>query len=633
MCGIAGEHRRDGATPSIDTLTTMADAMVHRGPDDSGFHNAAGIGFGFRRLSIIDVEGGHQPMSNGDRRIWVQLNGEIYNYRSLRSELIASGYVFVTDSDAEVLAHGYEEWGVDLIDRLNGMFAVAIWDDRSGTLVLARDHLGVKPLYYSDNGRRLLFGSEMRALLATGTVDAVEDVDALRLLLHFGYIPAPHTLVAGVSKLRPGHLLISNSAGCRVHRYWNPVPDHDARISAGDAADKYAELVRRSVRAQLMSDVPVGALLSAGVDSAMVLAAAREATTDPIATFTVGFGQGFEYDEAAEAAGTAAMFDADHHAITLGVDDFNGVLAHSLAHLEEPVLSQSTFAYDLLCREAARHVKVVLTGQGADEPWAGYDRYLGERYGGFARTLFRSTAVRSVGERVPALHRLRRATDALGEPDPVQRFAAIHQVFAPDTVNRIARGGLAASTASATDVIKYWQRPVEHLDPFSQLLYVDTRLSLADDLLFYGDKLSMANSLEARVPLLDRGIVDFVETLPPSMKLRGRTGKVVHKRAARSLVPGSIVDRTKRGFATPVDAWFAGTLSVLLDDTVLAPDSFCSRHLDLVALRELVEEHRSGRRNHRRELTVLLSYELIARRLFGGAMPERIANLEHGATS
>lgn len=609
----------DGSAVDPRVLTAMADSLVHRGPDSDGFFAEPGIGLAFRRLSVIDLEGGDQPIFGCTRNFVLQANAEIFNFRALRSELETLGHRFKTHSDVEVIIHGYEQWGLDVVDRLNGMFAFAIWDRVAKRLVLARDHVGVKPLYYFYDGRRLRFGSEMRAILTDSSVRRELDYAGLRSFLHFGYVPAPDTLVRNLKKLRPGHLLISDQAGIDVKRYWSRPPVIDNTIGVHEATEQYRTLFSNAVRRQLVSDVPVGVLLSGGLDSAMILAAATDAGAKDLQTFTVGFEGEFKNDEAIHASETASSLgSAQHHEITLSASDFTGVFQKSLWHLEEPVLSQSTFAFQLLTQKVQQHVKVVLTGQGADEPWAGYHRYLGERYSPRVRWFFGSDTVQSAAQRHPGLVRLRRATASLGEPDPVRRFAAIHQVFAPDEIAAAARGGLVGQDNTAEDSVRYWQKPVEHLEPFSQLLYVDTRMSLPDDLLLYGDKLSMANSVEARVPFLDLELLEFVERLPPSFKLRGRTAKYVHKRAANAMLPKEIVHRRKRGFATPMRSWFAHDFAPILERLVLSPDSLCAELLDPCFMSGLLAEHFQGTRNNRRQLTALLSLELVCRELFGG---------------
>ncbi len=596
----------------------MADSLIHRGPDDSGFHNGPGIGFGFRRLSIVDLEGGNQPLSSHDS-VFVLGNGEIYNHQALRQELQAEGYQFRTNSDMEVVAHGYHRWGERIAERLNGMFALAIWDAHEERLVLVRDHLGIKPLYYSDSSGVLRFGSEIRAIVADPDLERRVDPDAVRLLLHFGYVPAPHTLVSGVEKLRPGHLLVSDRDGSRVSRYWHPVAQNRGPMGFDQAVDSYADLVERAVDRQLLGDVPIGLLLSGGVDSSYVLAEMARSSKEQIRTFSVGFGSSFEYDELAAAKETAELYGTRHHELQLKFDSFESIYQQTMWHLEEPVLSQSTFAFHLLTAEVRKHVKVVLTGQGADELWAGYDRYLAERYAGPVRWLLGSPAFGAATGATSRTQRLARAAQSLGHSDPVTRFAAIHQVFAPEDLGSAL--GVAGSHARAEDVIEYWQQPVADLGELDQLLHIDVRMSLADDLLFYGDKLSMANSVEARVPLLDREVVEFVESLPAEFKLRGRTGKLGHKAAAAGRIKPEVIKRRKLGFATPVDKWFATELVPALEGTVLASDSWCERHLDPGVLKGLVDDHISGRRNNRRQLTTLLSFEYACQQLFDGASP------------
>lgn len=630
MCGISGVYGyRRAIDLESERLAAIAELIRHRGPDDHGTFVDGSLGFGFRRLSIIDVGGGHQPIIDHDSGCAIEFNGEIYNFRELRRELTDRGHRFETESDTEVILRGYLEWGTGVLDRLNGIFGFAVWDPRSERLLLARDHFGIKPLYYADDGELLRFGSEMRTILNDNhvperPVKRVLDPDAVRLLLHFGYLPSPHTLIAGVRKLGPGEMLTCDPHGVTVTRYANDVVDTDHEISIEDAVERYTELFEAAVTRQMVADVEVGCLLSGGVDSGMVLAAATERSDGPLATFTVSFGDDFDHDEAADAAETARHFGSNHHDLRIEVDDVEQLLIECLWHLEEPVLSQSTFAYHLMNREVSKQVKVVLTGQGADEPWAGYDRYIGERYGGKARWLFRSSAANAVASAVPGAERFRRATASLGIDDPAVRFAAIHQVFDPATIDALAGPGLAGATADPIDVIRRLQQPVAHLDEFTQLLHIDTRLSLADDLLLYGDKLSMSSSVEARVPFLDRELMAFVESLPPAMKLRGRTAKYVHKRAAEHFLPKEFVHRPKRGFATPIDAWFADELVPLLDRTVLAPDSVCTDMLDRSTIVDLVEQHQAGSRNHRRQLTTLVSLEIVASQLLETASDKSV---------
>lgn len=616
MCGISGIYGfgRDVDLAAASLLAT-AERIRHRGPDDEGFHVDGNLGFGFRRLAIIDLTTGHQPMVDAATGCAIEFNGEIYNYRELKIELQSRGHVFLTSSDTEVILRGYIEWGDDILDHLNGIFGVAIWDPRDQRLLLARDHFGVKPLYFSQHDGVLRFGSEMRTILADPDVPRALDHSAIRLLLHFGYIPAPHTLMQGIRKLGPGEMLVCDRSGVVVRDFNPPVADIDHRISDAEATERYVELFEAAVERQLLADVEVGCLLSGGVDSGMVLSAASARTDKPIPTFTVSFGDDFEHDESSDAAETAAHFGARHHDLRIDVDDVEQLLLDCLWHLEEPVLSQSTFAYHLMTRQVREQVKVVLTGQGADEPWAGYDRYLGERYGTKAGFLFRSTLAQSFAEKRPSAERFRRATESLGLSDPIDRFTAIHQVFGPTALATLGGAAILDQGEQPRDVIARAQAPVSHLDPFSQLLQIDMKLSLADDLLLYGDKLSMSNSVEARVPMLDRELMAFVATLPPHMKLRRGRAKYLHKEAALRFLPESFVHRKKRGFATPIDQWFANELGPLIERTVLAPDSVCCSIFDRSGIERILDEHRTGVRNYRRQLTTLVSLEIVAAQL------------------
>ena len=629
MCGIAGIYNY-ATRESVDRrmLEAMADSVVHRGPDDAGFFTGPAVGFAFRRLSIIDIEGGHQPMANRDGSTQVMLNGEIYNFRELRRELESAGHRFGTASDTETIVHGYDRWGPQVTSHLNGMFGMAVWDATNESLMLARDHMGIKPLYYFDDGTRIIFGSELRSILTDPSVPRALDPTALRIFLTYGYLPSPFTLFKNIHKLQPGHRLIAGRDGVRVERYWTRVPRTDTSIDEASAIEQYTSLVNTAVDRQMMSDVAVGSLLSGGVDSGIVTAAmCKSSATEPVRTFTVGFNDDFEWDEIEDAAETAQILGTRHQSFKIDANDFADFFQKSMWHLEEPVLSQSTFAYYQLTKQARDHVTVALTGQGADEPWAGYHRYFGEKYGGNVRWLLDNPLSDGLMKRLPGnnIHtdRLRRATASLGEHDPLSRFVNIHSVFGNDDAASLIHPDLANDIldTDAAQPMRYWQRDVQHLDGLTQLLYIDSRMSLPDDLLLYGDKLAMANSLETRVPLLDVDVMEFVETLPPQFKLRGRQTKYVHKLAASNWLPEKVIHRRKRGFATPVDSWFQGALDSFLNDTMLAADSACGEYFDRTELDRILNEHRSGQRNHRRQLTTLLSFELWHRQFMRSSAP------------
>jgi asparagine synthase (glutamine-hydrolysing) len=622
MCGIAGWYGSRHPKDDLVLLKSMLSALIHRGPDDEGQFLESPVALGSRRLSIIDVEGGHQPIANEDRTIWVVLNGEIYNFRELRRELEAKGHVFATRTDTEVIVHGYEEWGDTCLARLNGIFGLAIWDSRHCRLLLARDHFGVKPLYYHDDGLRLTWASEIKALLIDPAIPRQVDLEALDLYLTFRFVPSPRTMFAEISKLAPGHLLIKDERGCRVERYFPVEPPAHAHLSNRDWIALLQERLEEAVRRQMMSDVPIGALLSGGIDSGAVVAIMSQMTDRPVNTFTVGFADGDDVNELEEARRTAAIFGTAHQELLLTSVDYQQQLQKMIWHLDEPIATSSALAMYSVCKLAREHVTVVLTGQGADEPFAGYFRHLGERYGALYRGLSASVRQRLVGPLVEGLHRcdqLKRAVRSLGTEDVTQRFAEIYAVFSEPMKAALWQPGMVDSHGSGRvcEVVDYWRQGVEGLDPLVQMSYVDARLSLSDDLLTYGDKMSMATSIEARVPFLDLDYMRVVEALPPSLRIRGRTQKYIHKRAIAKWLPAEVIGRRKRGFETPVDRWFRTELSGYVRNTLLAHDSACRLYFRPAAVERLIQEHVTGRQDHRRQLFTLLTFELWHRQFIG----------------
>jgi asparagine synthase (glutamine-hydrolysing) len=613
VCGICGVYNYGTGEPASEPLVrAMTAAMTHRGPDDDGLHLDGPLGLGMRRLSIIDLAGGAQPIANEDGSVWTVFNGEIYNFRELRAELEARGHIFTTRTDTEVIVHAYEQWGLDALARLNGMFGLALWDARTRRLVLARDPFGVKPLYYHDDGRTLRFGSEIRAILRDPAVPRAVDPRALGEFLSLTFVPAPRTTFAGIAKLLPGHALICTTEGIRLERFHRVVNEPFAGRSEDGLAAELAERIAAAVRRQMVADVPVGAMLSGGVDSATVAAIMTEAAGGPIATFTVGFAGDFAENELDAARATARRLGSDHHELVIGADEYAAFLPHVIRSLEEPVATTSTLPFFKVCELARRHVKVVLTGQGADEPFAGYPRYLGERYGFLYRALphpLRRGVIAPTVERLPRNEQLKRSVRALGAADPRERLPAVYAVIDGTLKRRLLRDGLAADEDGRAAVAR-WQADVAGRDGLSQMLYVDARLSLPDNLLLYGDKLSMAASLEARVPFLDLELMAFVERIPPSFKIRGRTQKHILKRAVARWVPREVITRRKVGFATPIDGWFRGVLGGELEERLLTPGSACRTYFRPETVRQMIADHRSGRHDHKRALFALLTFEL-----------------------
>jgi asparagine synthase (glutamine-hydrolysing) len=626
MCGICGLFSYAQGDP-VDPLLLrrMTASMVHRGPDDEGYLVDDGVGLGFRRLSIIDVAGGHQPLPNEQQTVWVVFNGEIYNFRELRRELQAQGHVFRTRSDSEVIVHAYEEWGDDCLLRLNGMFGFSIWDRTANRVLLARDHFGIKPVYYYDDGRCLRWASEIKALLTDPALSREVDPAALDLFLTFRFVPSPRTMFGGIRKLAPGHCLIADRSGVSVRRYWNPRPTTDATLTVPDYVVLLQELIEKAVKRQMVSDVPIGALLSGGIDSAVVVAIMSQAATGGVRTFSVGFKDGGHLNELTDARATARLFGTEHHEVTLDSQDFVRWIERTAWQLEEPISSTAPLSLHAVCRLAREHVKVVLTGQGADEPFCGYYRYLGERYGSLFRALppgFRARLVQPLVEALPRSERLKRAAAALGSVDVTQRFADAYAVFPQQLRAQLWRGDrrpILQENHVVQEVVSYWRRGVESLDPLVQMAYVDARLSLPDDYLIYADKMAMATSLEARVPLLDLDLMNAAEAMPASFRVRRLRRKYIYKKVVAKWLPREVIARRKRGFEAPTDRWFRSELTGFVRQSLLGRQAACGAYFDPVVLERILEEHVRGRRDHRRQLFNLLLFEMWHRRFIGTA--------------
>ena len=620
MCGICGVFERTGAPVDRPLLKRMRSALRHRGPDGVGELVEGRVGLGHVRLSIIDLGGGGQPIANEDGSLHVVFNGEIYNFVELRAELEAAGHRFATRSDTEVIVHGYEEWGADCVSRFNGMFAFAIWDATRRELFLARDHLGVKPLYYVDLGSRVLFASEIKALLEHPECPRAVDVAALADLFTFRYVPSPRTLFDGIRKLPPGHRMTISDRGIASDRYWTHVPWRRARIDERTLIDEYQALVEDAVRIQLRSDVPVGLFLSSGVDSAALLAVMSQHVSGAVRAFTIGFEDGGAGNEVDDARSLAGMFGARHDVLMVGPDDYIAYYDRYLRDLEEPVGNETAAAFYFVSRITSEHVKVALTGQGADEPWAGYDRYLGAKMSTYYSRLPVSVtgAVGAVIDRIPGrLERLKRSAASLGEPDVLTRLTKMYSFFTAEMkdqlFNEALKAGLPADPYHQRESLRALQANVQGEDALTQMLYIDTRANLPDDLLMVGDKTSMANSLETRVPFLDYRIVEFIESLPPELKLKGLTGKYLHKRALERWLPASVVWRRKKSFANPVEHWFRDRMRPFVEECLLAPDSACRRYFDQRYIARILRLDREGREQYRRQIYLLVSFELWSR--------------------
>ena len=617
MCGICGIFDLKGMPVSRPVLDAMADVIRHRGPDGEGRFIDVEIGLGHRRLSIIDLGGGSQPIGNEDGKLQVVFNGEIYNFVELRKELEAFGHKFKTRSDTEVIVHAYEQWGADCVKRFNGMFAFALWDGNRRELFIARDHLGIKPLYYVTIGSKLVFASEIKCLLLHPECPREVDRESLAELFTFRYVPSPKTLFKGIFKLPPGHSMLASGSGMKVTRFWNWIPKERENVREADFIEEYQSLLEDAVKLQMRSDVPLGLFLSSGVDSGALLAIMRNYSSGPVQSFTIGFEGGERTNEIEDAKVTAKAYGADHYAMIVSHLDYLKYFERYMLDMEEPVGHEAAPAFYFVSKITSERVKVALTGQGADEPWAGYGRYVGVKFSSLYSRL-PGVVTRGVGPllaRLPGrMERLKRGLISLGEPDMLTRFTKVYSFFSADMKMSLFKGDLAvrseADAYRTKEALRRLQEDVKHLDPVSQMLYVDTRANLPDDLLMVGDKTSMANSIEVRVPFLDVRLVEFVESLPLHLKLNGLTGKYLHKKALLKWLPRDVVYRKKKGFAHPLSKWFATSMRPMLEDLLLSPDSAMGIYFDQNYIRQILDRHRAGQDDCTRHIYLLLSLEL-----------------------
>ena len=616
MCGIAGCYQQTDGRKLADVMT---DRIAHRGPDAGGVWShedeRVSMHLGHRRLSIIDLSArGAQPMVDSDLGLTLVFNGCIYNYKELRAELEGHGHQFRTRSDTEVIVHGYKQWGKEVFQHLNGMFGVGIWDVKKRRLLLARDAMGIKLIYYKISDGRLSFGSEIRPVLAAEKSRPAVDPAALNLFLRFRYAPAPLTIFQGVRKLAAGTMLVVEAGQCREERWYNFTPEPFARpLSDEAAAEELLELYRGAVRRHLLSDVPVGILLSGGLDSGLLLALMNEQGRGWL-SYTVGYGKQFADDELTEAAETAAIFGSRHVAVTLDQAEFVRALPGIVKSLEEPVASSSIVPMYFVCQRARQDVKVALLGQGPDELFGGYKRHIGVRYGDAWRKLpggVRSLAG-SVIRRLPRSETLKRGVYALDIEDRLQRYQNVFSILPEETVNGLFRPGALppGDSAQLTSYLRPLLPQMEKLDEMGGFNLLEIRSSLPDELLMYADKLSMAHSLEARVPYLDRTVVEYAQRLGGGLKIRRGTQKWLHRRVCQKLLPPAILSRKKRGFAVNVvDGWFNTSLQGPLSDLLLDESSQMYQTLAPGPVRQLLADHRSGRQDNHKLLFSLVMFE------------------------
>ena len=615
MCGICGKYNFNDQTPvRFEDINRMTKTLVHRGPDDEGHYISGPLGFGFRRLSIIDIEGGHQPMSDQEKSIWIVFNGEIYNFLELKKELEDHGHIFKTRCDTEVIIHGYKQWGTEVFNHLNGMFGIALWDEKNKKLILARDAMGIKLVYYKIESGNLYFGSEIRAVRAADNKKPELDPVALNLFLRYRYTPSPLTLFKGIKKLAPGTMLVCEHGKSRIESWYRykPTPFNPPK-SFEQAREELLELYKQSIKRHLISDVPVGLLLSGGIDSGLLLGL-MSLYGKSWPTFTVGYGKSFKDDELSDAAETANIFSADNISIEIKRETFEKTLPKIVKCLEEPIASSSIVPMYFVCERARQDVKVVLVGQGPDELFGGYKRHFGVRYGEYWRDVpgFLRTPLTTAINSLPRNESLKRGVYSLNIPDRMKRYQYVFSIMPGEIVDGLFREGLLDSGAG-DKILECWaglESFMEHTDELGGFQFLELRSSLPDELLMYADKLSMAHGLEVRVPYLDRELVEYVERLPANFKVRNGSRKWLHRKVCNDFLPKSIINRKKRGFAVNVvDEWFQNSLSNKLEGILLDSSSLMYKFLRPEAVQKLFREHTSKKNDNHKMLFSLVVFE------------------------
>jgi asparagine synthase (glutamine-hydrolysing) len=625
MCGIVGiiNFDRDRAVdPQI--VHAMASELIHRGPDDEGFYFNRNVALGMRRLSIIDLDTGHQPISNEDGSVWVVFNGEIYNFHELRERLLARGHQFSTQSDTEVLVHLYEDHGDDLTLHLNGMFAFALWDERRERLLIARDRMGEKPLYFAQAGdEAFIFASELKSLVTHPLVDRRINLLALRKYLQYEFVPSPHTMIEGVHKLRPAHRLTFEKGGWQTESYWRlSYQEERLKIDQDEASEEVTQRLREAVRLRLISDVPLGVLLSGGIDSSAVSALACEAAGGRVKTFSISFEEK-SFDESSYARLVAKHLGTEHYEERFTERDMLDIFPEIPRLLDEPLGDGSLIPTYLLSRFTRRHVTVALGGDGGDEMLAGYPTYAAHRMASYYRLLpkfVREGLIERAVARLPV------STENLSFDFRAKRFVR-GATLPPGTRHTLWMGSFTADQQRqllTRDILNAWPEEVVFdeiraydddngtgsLDIVEQMMKLDANYYLSECVLFKVDRASMAASLETRAPFLDHLLIEFLTRLPMDLKLRGLTGKYILKRAMRERLPREVIDRPKKGFGMPVAKWIKGELKPLVRDT-FSPERLTRRGLfNPQYIQRLLDEHERGEADHRKLIWTLLMFEI-----------------------
>jgi asparagine synthase (glutamine-hydrolysing) len=628
MCGIYGfadVSLLRASPPAMELLNKMARVVGHRGPDDQGHHLENGVALGMRRLSIIDLAGGHQPISNEDGTIWIVCNGEIYNFQELREDLEKKGHVFRCNSDVEAMVHLYEQEGIEFVKRLRGMFAFAIWDGPRSRLVLGRDRLGKKPLYVRRTSDRLFFASEIKSILQAGDVPRRVNPVALNAYLTLGYVPAPLTLFEGIEKVFPGHLMVMENGRIQDREYWEVRFDQVEELPEQEWEVRVRDKLLESVRLRLVSDVPLGAFLSGGIDSSSIVAAMARLTDRPVKTYSIGYGNADKYyNELPYAGMVARAFGTDHHEIIVK-PQVSELLPRLIWHLDEPIADSAIITTYLVSRLARESVTVILSGVGGDELFGGYRRYLGDSLQRYYRWLpepVRSKWLPGLLSRLPQdrhsawTNNIRYATAFAKSAamDPMDRYLSYVSLLSPDMHSQLLQGspaeGAAGRNDAASRIMKEYFAKCSGADGLNQLMYVDIKTSLVDDLLTLTDKTSMAASVECRAPFMDHELVELAARMPSHLKVRGLTTKYLLKKTLKPWLPQEILHRKKRGFGAPVGSWLRDDLRFLTRELLSEQQVRKRGYLNWPVVQEIISSHEQQRSDNTDSLFALICFEL-----------------------
>ena len=619
MCGICGILNIDGDRKiDSDQLKKMTQVIIHRGPDDVGYYIKDDIGLGVRRLSIIDLTTGHQPISNEDKSVWIVLNGEIYNFLELKDNLIKKGHRFRTKTDTETIVHLYEEYGTECVKHLRGMFCFAIWDDKRKRLVLARDRIGIKPLYYSICQGQLIFGSEIKCILQHPRFERIIDLDGLKDYFTFLYVPAPKTIFSGIFKLLPGHILVQENKKSTIKRYWQVRYETSLKRSEDYFVEGFLEKLKEAVRMHLISDVPLGAFLSGGIDSSSVVALMSQVATEPVMTFSVGYPDENKYfDERREAKKVAEKFETQHHEFVIR-PDLVDILPKCITYFDEPFADSSFIPNYYISQLTREKVKVALSGLGGDELSAGYVRYLGVILAKYYNKLPSSLKLmikglinflpETSGDN-PVISRAKRFVKGAALPAQHSYLEYI-SAFNQEDLNNLLSGEVRKETEKYNPQERFFSyfSQAESDDMLNKMLFLDSKTYLPDDLLTLTDKMSMAHSLEVRVPFLDHQLIEFLATVPPRLKIKNLQKKYIHKKAVSKILPKEILQKKKKGFSLPLGSWFRKELrgfvqEVLTQDGIKKTGLFNQKYIN-----QILQEHLSYKADHESKIIALLVF-------------------------